>query len=400
MRRKRTVLPAAVTTLALAGTVATTGPAAAAPGRPCAPAWDVKEAPGPATDVGDMYTADVVGRDDVWFGGWVEPGRPWVTRWDGRELKEGPQVSPLPGGDPMLMYSMSMSSDRDGWMLMTLINNLTSPAERWHDGRWTLTPTATSPDPARMGYLLQDIASVSGEDAWAVGITYEAAPDVVVGAHPTGALVEHWDGSQWTVVDNPLAGRDGARLRAVRAITPSNVWAVGHEVSPDDEIVPLAMHWDGRSWTVVPTPATVAPASLSDVNGVRADDLWAVGTKTNPADGLAVPMVQHWDGTRWTEMTGLPDFGNAAARQVAGTGDGQAWATVEIVQGVPELLHWTGRKWERVLSPGPKAFGLRYFYAGIDGTASGDVWAAGTVYNQLHTGTAEPQIATLECGKR
>ena len=43
-------------------------------------------------------------------------------------------------------------------------------------------------------------------------------------------------------------------LNAVAARSATDVWAVG-ATSQSDDSQPLAVHWNGRSWTRVPTPA-------------------------------------------------------------------------------------------------------------------------------------------------
>ena len=72
-------------------------------------------------------------------------------------------------------------------------------------------------------------------------------------------------------------GLAGDVLGSLAAVAPGNVWMVG---SRNDQ--PLAMHWDGTSWSEVTTarlpPGTVG-GQLSDVVAISADDLWTVGTR-------------------------------------------------------------------------------------------------------------------------
>ncbi len=60
----------------------------------------------------------------------------------------------------------------------------------------------TSPYPAPSAYnALYGVAAVSSSDDWAVGY----ANDNSWGQNGT-ALIEHWNGRQWNLVDNPVAG--------------------------------------------------------------------------------------------------------------------------------------------------------------------------------------------------
>ena len=64
-------------------------------------------------------------------------------------------------------------------------------------------------------------------------------------------LIEHWDGTSWSVVSSPNLTQGGF-LSAVTAISTNNVWAVGED---DNLSVDLVEHWDGTSWSVVSSPA-------------------------------------------------------------------------------------------------------------------------------------------------
>ena len=73
-------------------------------------------------------------------------------------------------------------------------------------------------------------------------------------ATETTNLIEHWDGSSWTKVANPLPGGP-EQLFAVSAVSATNAWAVGHYDNGTQDYQGLVEHWDGTSWTVVPSPS-------------------------------------------------------------------------------------------------------------------------------------------------
>ena len=81
------------------------------------------------------------------------------------------------------------------------------------------------------------------------------------------------------------------------AISTNNVWAVGF---CDNFSGDLVEHWDGTSWSVVSSPAFNGTNDI--LHGISADasnDVWAVG---NSGGGL----ILHFDGTSWSR-TVLPD---------------------------------------------------------------------------------------------
>ena len=56
----------------------------------------------------------------------------------------------------------------------------------------------------------------------------------------TAAILEHWDGQQWSNVDNPYASTPEAQLFDVDAISRTDAWAIGY---PN-----ILMHWNGHTW--------------------------------------------------------------------------------------------------------------------------------------------------------
>src|SRR5436189_289900 len=70
---------------------------------------------------------------------------------------------------------------------------------------------------------LAAVAALSSNDVWAVG-NYK-----VFNQYQWDTLIEHWDGTKWSIVSSPnVPGADKNFLYAVAALSPSNVWAVGY----------------------------------------------------------------------------------------------------------------------------------------------------------------------------
>ena len=74
-------------------------------------------------------------------------------------------------------------------------------------------------------------------------------------------------------------------LRASTAISANDVWAVGNTNTTATGIGTLAEHFDGSTWSVVPTPQPsvtfLVPSSgahFSAVSAVSSTDVWAIGT--------------------------------------------------------------------------------------------------------------------------
>jgi hypothetical protein len=68
-------------------------------------------------------------------------------------------------------------------------------------------------------------------------------------------LVEHWDGTSWSVVSSPAPHGNNRKLLAIAAISASDIWAAG---SAGIE------NWNGTSWSLVSSALGTGVAALSD----------------------------------------------------------------------------------------------------------------------------------------
>lgn len=119
----------------------------------------------------------------------------------------------------------------------------------------------------------------------------------------------------WEQVPSPAPG-GGSMLYGVDGVAADDVWAVGWEKDYFNQYsydaLSLVLHWDGSTWSVVPSPSPgVYPDGgidvyLYDVAAVSATDVWAVGTylDQHPGDGFLgfQSLALHWDGEEWTQV--------------------------------------------------------------------------------------------------
>jgi hypothetical protein len=118
-----------------------------------------------------------------------------------------------------------------------------------------------------------------------------ASNDVwMVGDHSTEALVMHWDGSEWSIVEHPLP--DHTSMGPITASSPTDVWAVSY--SHYYPSVPTFLHWDGTEWSTVEAPAVPDASGGVNLNGgidaVGACDVWAVGSSTSSSGNSTLTM--------------------------------------------------------------------------------------------------------------
>jgi hypothetical protein len=161
--------------------------------------------------------------------------------------------------------------------------------DHWNGTTWARVPT---PSPGTASYF-RAVAATSATDAWAVGLINSSPGNAI--APGTKTLIEHWNGTAWTQVAQPVNGLDSS-LNSVAAISPTDVWAVG-EQNLDQTVIE---HFDGTSWSVVPSPSVTAGGAqdfLASVSAIGSSDVWAVGFTQDL--GTSQTLAEHWDGTSW-----------------------------------------------------------------------------------------------------
>src|ERR1044072_6438963 len=160
----------------------------------------------------------------------------------------------------------------------------------WDGARWSILPSADLDNLNWERTSLNGVAVTGPNDVWAVG------ERVITTTHSTGILIAHWDGTTWQRVPVPAHSGYFHYLKAVTAIAPDDVWAVGYvEERPTRTLI---MHWDGTAWSVVPSPNTEAYTNeLHGVAGTSSKDVLAVGLSgADPHNFQAV--FPHWAGTQ------------------------------------------------------------------------------------------------------
>jgi hypothetical protein len=132
------------------------------------------------------------------------------------------------------------------------------------------------------------------------------AAGVLVAASPTaGKVVAEPVAPDWTVSQTPNPGYYGNILHGVSARSASDAWVVGVQATETSNDT-LAMHWNGTSWSAVPTPNPWPECqdgdimwtgnSLNAVAAVSANDVWAVGTECYSMSAI----IEHWNGSSWS----------------------------------------------------------------------------------------------------
>lgn len=122
----------------------------------------------------------------------------------------------------------------------------------------------------------------------------------------------------WQAVTVPNVGN----LRAVQAISPTDVWAGG-----EGDFI----HWNGAAWTQSARPAN-APVTRMSASGPN--DVWALAG----GGGSLTTNLFHWNGTAWSDAT-LPPA--TYLYDVYAVAPDNVW----LAAG-GQMYHWNGTVWE------------------------------------------------------
>jgi hypothetical protein len=259
------------------------------------------------------------------------------------------------------------ASDAHGVLFQPLV-------EHWDGTTWHAVPTP--PIPAPRG-TLQGVSAVSAADVWAVGAS-------TTDAGITQTLIEHWDGTAWSIVPSPNPSTQFNVLRSVHGLTAGNAWAVGSATIIERKsttVIPLIEHWHAGAWHAVKGPTLNSPAGeFLGVASKGASHVWAVGDVFDSSIPAERTLVEEFIDGKWVVVPS-PN-GSTLDNQLWGVAagfDGTVWAvghTWASPNGPLNTLamRWDGTSWSIVASASP---GVRNQLMGATMVGT-TLWAAGT----------------------
>jgi hypothetical protein len=223
--------------------------------------------------------------------------------------------------------------------------------------------------------ILNATAAVASNDVWAVGTVGTGATiSDILNSEP---LIEHFNGTKWSVVTSPLP-KFGGELNGVAALTSNNVWAVGQMNSTSTAggfpiAIPLIEHWNGTQWSIVPSPnpSPALGAQLLGVAAISANNILAVGTGD---------LVEHWNGTKWS-LVASPAFSpGGTLNAISADSSTDVWAVGASSNSTPQALHFNGQAWSQVTVAVPVTTGSSFpsLFHGVTAISPTNVWAVGT----------------------
>ncbi len=262
-------------------------------------AWKVVASPHVS---GGLSGIVAIAAHNIWAVGSYSNATTLVEHWNGTgwSIIPSPNVAHLGDG----LSAVSAVSATDIWAVGTISGNsgFQTLIEHWNGTTWSIKSSQKSGG-------LRGVAALAANNVWAVGAGF--IPNY------TPTLIEHWNGSAWRVVPSLSPGPLINTLNAVAAISANNVWAVGADTNspaPSAEYAPLIEHWNGTAWSVVTSPQAGTSDFINGIAAPSASSIWVVGDYRTGIDpqGPYFTLIEHWNGTTWSVVTS-PSPGSLAS---------------------------------------------------------------------------------------
>ncbi|WP_147942629.1 hypothetical protein [Microbispora sp. CSR-4] len=214
-----------------------------------------------------------------------------VRRWDGEAWRTF-EIPPLPDRGPQPVVALAATSAGQAWVFGNSNDrkggDTTGFVGTYEGGRWR-SETLAKPAADAIGWGYTATQPVGADRMWTVNgrvgllwtgrewqryplpveagalSAYDDQVWAVTGAYGRRPAAMRWEQGGWRLIGVPVLETPdhdvaGSALRDVGVIGPDDVWAVGgvtwlmeHEYDDENEPLergrPVALHWNGRSWT-------------------------------------------------------------------------------------------------------------------------------------------------------
>lgn len=286
--------------------------------------WSEVNSPSPGLALNKLDALDATSANDIWAvgsftnGSGLSPSSTLIEHWNGSQWSAVPGINPGTGINEL--FGVAAISSNDVWAVghFGAANSLADSmlTEHWNGSQWSVVP---SPNPSTTANRLNSVTAISTNNVWTVGNFFLNGSQ-----SQDQTAVEHWNGSQWSIVASADVPSSDDNLISVKAISTNDIWAVGlfSTLGGSGDAQTLTEHWDGTQWQVVASPDILTSDGLNGVSAVATNNVWAVGSGFNSNASISQSLIEHWNGTNWTVVnhpeSSSVDFFNGATTLAGG----------------------------------------------------------------------------------
>jgi hypothetical protein len=267
-------------------------------------AWSQAATPTTPGNTASLAAVSASSTTDAWAVGRTQVNRedfaPLALHWNGTAWSVSSSAATALAGQ--IADGVADISPTDAYAIGGGLGSAnTGLVAQWNGTTWSRV-TVPLPSGAGPTSTLNAISANGPDDVWIAG-TYELSSTNL--RRETYSLF--WNGSTWSVVKMPLNPSSNInasyQINAIQVNSPTDVWAVGDQGVTDSSSSTLIEHWNGTAWSIVPSPA---PGSDSDLTGVTtsnaANDVWAVGYYDPTGTAQGQTLTLNWNGTAWVTV--------------------------------------------------------------------------------------------------
>ena len=262
-------------------------------------------------------------------------------------------------------------------------------AERWNGVKWAVQATPVPSGESGIGSYALAVSCISSSNCTLAGAYPNSAGSTVT-------LVEHWNGSAWTIQPTPNpSGAAESVLSGISCTSAANCTATGwYEKTSHGIDLTLAEHWNGRIWAIQPTPNPSGSArngaDLFAVSCTSTTNCIGAGDYTNRT-GTGFPLAERWNGRKWkVQPTAVPSPAAVPAFLGISCTSASSCTAVGVYEKGPLgrnltlIEHWNGRAWAVQASPNPPG---QVWLIGVSCQSTAGCTAVGFYGHQLHQKT-------------
>ncbi len=189
-------------------------------------------------------------------------------------------------GVESLFNGVAVVSSNDAWAVGTSRNqsgfSSHTLTEHWNGSQWSIISSA---NPSSAQNVLVSAAALTTNNVWSVGETGNSDGTAFQ------TLVEHWNGTRWNVIPSLNTSLSFNYLSSVAIVSAKDIWAVGVAMAAGDvSSQTLIEHWNGSQWSIVASPNPGSP--FNNLRSVTAVSEYLGGRLYNRHEWLFTDVVR------------------------------------------------------------------------------------------------------------
>src|SRR5579872_3767713 len=234
-------------------------------------AWSIVPSPDQGSSGSSLYGVAAISATDIWVVGTYQDSSSntytLTEQWNGTAWNI--VASPNGSGQSNTLIGVTAISSSAVWAVG--YESTSTLVEKWDGTAWKIVTSASRTGSSN---YLTGVVAVSSKALWAAGYSINST------TAQYSTLMEKWNGTAWKIVASPTpSSTSNLNISGIAALSSSSVWVVGWDQNTQGKTKPIIEHWNGSQWSLVPG-AKVGSFQYELVGITRVpgtSTLWSVG---------------------------------------------------------------------------------------------------------------------------